>query len=142
MIQSIQLHSPSLLFQKNLINSLGRLHLESSVPQLPNPRNLMILIRKSYFHLLSPQEGASAWLSVGSSSLSSFFQLHLTSSHFTTPPEDDPSIAPRFLKSTLSSNCHLKCPTHQGDEWQKSPQPQTVVSSPQRMYYHWPHVNS
>lgn len=99
------------------------------MPQLPNPRNLMILVRKRYFHLLSPQEGVSAWLqspllgmsptSVGSSLLSSFFWLHLTSSHFTTLPEDDPSIAPRFLKSTLFFNYHPKCPTHQGDEWQK-----------------------
>lgn len=70
----------------------------------------MILTRKRYFHLLSLQEGASAWLeslllgmsstSLGSSLLSSFFRLHPTSSHFTTLPEEEPSIALRFLKAS------------------------------------------
>lgn len=70
----------------------GRLHLESTVPQLSHPKSLMMLVRKRYFHLLPP----SAWLqnllfgtwptSPGSLLLSSFFKLHPSASHFATRP--------------------------------------------------------
>lgn len=50
-------HNPSLWLKKKKSENN-----QETVPQLSYPRNLMIPVRKMYFHLLSLQEGPSAWL--------------------------------------------------------------------------------
>lgn len=98
--------------EKSIKTHPGKTALGECCATAVSSKNLMMLVRKRYFHLLPPQAGPSAWLqnlllgtwptSPGSLLLSSFFKLHPSASHFATQPREEPSAMLRFSEDTRS----------------------------------------